>query len=572
MGDRKVELRPLLLHGLLVAAGLLPGSAVALGLGAIQVKSALSQPFEAEIELVQDRPGEADLANVALASSEAFQRAGLERRFFLSGLTFSVERRGNGSAYVRVRSTEPVREPYLDFLVEAVWPGGNLQRQYTVLLDPPARPWAGMVDPALSSAPPPMRASSVQSGPAATSPAAAPWPRVDPFAGVGAVTPGSAYGPVRPGDTLWKIAARARPPGVSQAQAMAAIVRANSGAFLGGDPNRLMAGSTLTIPGAAELGAGTHSDARAAMAPFIPGWAAAAPAPASVATAESEAQTGGPVETAAESGADAAPATAGGADPAGAELRLVQADTPAGAGGAATANDVLLLEESLDATRQENAALRARLEALEAQVAALSQAIGAPGDGAGPLAQGPDAGSVTPDTGGAPADGVAPAGADPAQDVAGGGIDAAVPAPGAQAASAAESPPAPTPTPDSAGRQRTIVLATVAAGLAGGFGLLMARRRGREARAAHPEPAVAVATAAPVRAPVAAAPKEIEVTGLPDFDEMPGTDAAASRLDLLAAMLAARNTDGAREVYAEIVASGDAGTRAQADALMHGHA
>ena len=30
-----------------------------------------------------------------------------------------------------------MREPYLNFLVDVLWPSGRLQREYTLLLDPP---------------------------------------------------------------------------------------------------------------------------------------------------------------------------------------------------------------------------------------------------------------------------------------------------------------------------------------------------------------------------------------------------------------------------------------------------
>ena len=34
----------------------------------------------------------------------------------------------------------PLREPYLDLVVEARWPDGRLLREYTVLIDLPPRP------------------------------------------------------------------------------------------------------------------------------------------------------------------------------------------------------------------------------------------------------------------------------------------------------------------------------------------------------------------------------------------------------------------------------------------------
>lgn len=36
-----------------------------------------------------------------------------------------------------MRSTQPISDPYLDMLVQVDWATGRLQREYTVLLDPP---------------------------------------------------------------------------------------------------------------------------------------------------------------------------------------------------------------------------------------------------------------------------------------------------------------------------------------------------------------------------------------------------------------------------------------------------
>lgn len=550
-----------LLFGLVAVSGLLPGSALALGLGGIQVKSALSQPFEAEIDLVQDRAGEADLANVHLAAPEAFARAGLDRRYFLTGFRFEVEQRSNGTSYVRVYSTEAVREPYIDFLVEVVWPGGNVLRQYTVLLDPPARPWAGVVDPSLGQRPPPVtRAPSAprQAREAAAAPRGR--PQTDPFAGATAPVSGEAYGPVRPGDTLWSIAARARPAGVSQAQAMAAIMRANPEAFIGGDPGRLMAGSRLTVPDAPRMAQQPDAEARTSLAPYIPGWSRPTPRPTAP---EPVAESKPAPEPAPESSGSIESADAE-AEPGGA-LRLLQSDEAAQASGsgADTTDQVLLLEETLDVARQENAALRERLEALEAQVASLSEALGSGreggterGDAAAAVPVRPDTAAEKPPT--APEPG--PQGADGA--------------PFGAAAAASEADPG-------GGNGWLFALGALAAGLLGAMGLVVARRR--RSREAQPS----LETAAPVvpgavlpgaAADVESAPPDlpdeepIEVGSLDDASEPPGTDADASRLDLLAALLAAGNTAAAGEVYAELLESGDAEARVQADALWRNRA
>ncbi|MFA7387265.1 MAG: hypothetical protein WCZ87_06345, partial [Thiohalobacteraceae bacterium] len=118
--------------------GAFASQAFAMGLGDIRLASVLNQPLHAEIELLS--PTATDLAElrVALASNEAYNRAGVERAYFHTKLRFEVLTRPDGTAAIKVTSREPVREPYLDFLLEATWGSGQVLREYTVLVDPPA--------------------------------------------------------------------------------------------------------------------------------------------------------------------------------------------------------------------------------------------------------------------------------------------------------------------------------------------------------------------------------------------------------------------------------------------------
>ena len=159
----------------------------ALGLGEITLHSALNQPLRADIALV-DAAGlaEGELA-VSLATADEFSRAGVEWVLFLNDLTFTPILRGNRSL-IRVSSSKPVKEPYLDFLVQLDQPNGRLLREYTVLIDPPG---TGDIAP-ISDEPPVNRPSSafpsvepaVAALPARTESAAKPVtaPAVDPLA------------------------------------------------------------------------------------------------------------------------------------------------------------------------------------------------------------------------------------------------------------------------------------------------------------------------------------------------------------------------------------------------------
>ena len=41
-----------------------------------------------------------------------------------------------GRQFVRISSTQPLNEPFVDLLLELAWDNGRLVREYTFLLDP----------------------------------------------------------------------------------------------------------------------------------------------------------------------------------------------------------------------------------------------------------------------------------------------------------------------------------------------------------------------------------------------------------------------------------------------------
>lgn len=233
-----------LMLGLASGSALYSGMVPALGLGEITLHSALNQPFEAEIELLEVADLGAQDIRVGLASAEVFNRSGVDRLYFLNDLRFTPLLRGSRSV-IRVVSSRPVREPYLNFIVEVARPNGQLLREYTVLLDPPgSSAYTAVAAPA----------AALDARPASS--AAAPAPA----ASVRAVAPpSSAAGhrhQVARGDSLWSIAARLREQGssLSQQALMEGILALNPNAFTGGDPGRLQAGADLLLPDASRSG------------------------------------------------------------------------------------------------------------------------------------------------------------------------------------------------------------------------------------------------------------------------------------------------------------------------------
>ncbi|MEW6312736.1 MAG: FimV/HubP family polar landmark protein [Pseudomonadota bacterium] len=271
---------------------LLPSWALAAGLGKLTVISALGQPLRAEIELAAVQPEELATLSARLASPQMFRQANIQYAAVLTGIKFSIEKRANGTPYVKLVSAQAVNEPFLDMLVELSWASGRLVREYTALLDPPgytvpeapaARPDA-VVSPVQEPAPAP--AAEAAPAPEAEQPPMEPQPEQpaeQPAAEAVLETAGELpalpppveavdYGPVKRGDTLNKIAAQLKPEGVSLDQMLVGLYRENQGAFAGKNMNRLKVGKILRIPDAETLAAIGQRDARKEIHAHVVNW------------------------------------------------------------------------------------------------------------------------------------------------------------------------------------------------------------------------------------------------------------------------------------------------------------
>ena len=107
-----------------------------LGLGDVSVQSYLNEPLRAELTLLEATDLDPADIRIGLASAREFERLGIARSQFLNKVSFEVQ--ASDTARLAVITTEqPLREPYLNFVVEARWPEGRLLREYTLLIDLP---------------------------------------------------------------------------------------------------------------------------------------------------------------------------------------------------------------------------------------------------------------------------------------------------------------------------------------------------------------------------------------------------------------------------------------------------
>ncbi len=346
---------------------LVPLVASGLGFGNIESKSALNQPLDARIPLLSADSQDLDSVSVSLASPKAFKRAGVDRPFSLSRLRFQVVKNG-GKPYIHVTSRDPIKEPFLDFLLEVQWSGGRVMREYTLLLDPPvytkeqSAPVA--VNGSSSSAPQTTSsASTSQSGATSAGAQASAAPagggRMEETGPISAQA--GTYGPVQTSDTLWKIALKTRPDSsVTAHQMMMALFRANPDAFLNNNINELKAGAVLRVPAASDARSVSANAARRQVAQQMRDWRL------SHATGQGSKQAG----------------VSGGTQEQEAQGKLKVVAPPKGdgaqAGGADTAasgENIQELKQQITMLREQNASLKSENEELNNHVSDLNERV-----------------------------------------------------------------------------------------------------------------------------------------------------------------------------------------------------
>ncbi len=243
-----------------------PWLAEAAGLGKLTVLSGLGQPLRAEIEINATRTELAGMS-ARLAPQKAFREAGIDYATALYDLRFAIDKRTNGSAVLKITSSNPVNDPFMDLLVELNWPDGPVVREYTFLLDPPevaAKAAGRPVSTAEARVVDTVRGAPVAATPAVRSEApkpslAAPKVAAEPRK-VQAQEAGTHV--VQQGETLRKIAGETKYEGVSLEQMLVGLYKKNPDAFIGDNINRLKAGAILGIPDKAAVAAVSEADTK----------------------------------------------------------------------------------------------------------------------------------------------------------------------------------------------------------------------------------------------------------------------------------------------------------------------
>lgn len=262
---------------LAVCLALMPLSGFSAGLGKLNVSSGLGEPLKAEIELLSVTPEELSSLVAAIAPEDAYAAQGITRLAIHNNIQVQVAKSPSGAPILKLRSALPVSDPYLDMLIQVDWSTGRLQREYTVLLDPP-----GYKEPSETAIPQAITAPTTNTSTVSSSnniPSAA-----DTNQAVGKKAKKSRKGrqpavaqestnqeiktelsgdeiTTKKGDTLSSIARQVQTDGVSLDQMLIGLYESNKDAFAGHNMNRLKVGQIIKVPTKESLAAIDAKDA-----------------------------------------------------------------------------------------------------------------------------------------------------------------------------------------------------------------------------------------------------------------------------------------------------------------------
>jgi pilus assembly protein FimV len=281
-----------LLAALAIATGSM--SAQALTLGRLQTLSGMGEPLLAEVDITSATPEELQGLRAQIAAPRAFRQAGMEFNPALEGLSPRIENRAGGRSFIVMQGSKPVRDTFVDLILETQWATGQLVRNYALLLnsatDKPAptaastaaAPAARVALPA-TAVPSPVPATqdlgqprveyNAQNVPVyrfdtpASSAAAtntSPAPSAMPAPAVQAIATGSSDGTVTvlAGQTASHLALANMPGAVSLDQMLVAMLRNNPRAFIEDNVNLVRAGAVLRMPTAEQAQQTPHQEAR----------------------------------------------------------------------------------------------------------------------------------------------------------------------------------------------------------------------------------------------------------------------------------------------------------------------
>ncbi len=126
------KLYPLLYICFFFIGAVTPSTLYALSVGDITLHSRLGDPLKATLPISHSEQLSNEQVIVRMAPVEIYDQFGLERLSTIDNLVITLDE--NQTVILSTRA--PIKEPFLNFVLEFVWPDGQVYREFRLLLDP----------------------------------------------------------------------------------------------------------------------------------------------------------------------------------------------------------------------------------------------------------------------------------------------------------------------------------------------------------------------------------------------------------------------------------------------------
>ena len=212
----------------------------ALQLGKIQVKSTQNSPFDAQIAIEVDKGENLEQMQYLIASQEVYKSQGMQRQAIHSDIKINLAYSASKSTILVLKSTNPVKDSFLDLLIQIDSPQGKIFKEYTVLLDPPV---IQKTNAPVGEVPSKDVVKTLQ-----------PKTQKEVNRNNSIVT--------KPGKTLFQIARENNISGITTEQYAVAVFQKNPNAFANNNINGLNKGQKITLPNKDYFNNLSHLEAR----------------------------------------------------------------------------------------------------------------------------------------------------------------------------------------------------------------------------------------------------------------------------------------------------------------------
>ncbi|MFA7554206.1 MAG: hypothetical protein WCY88_08145 [Spongiibacteraceae bacterium] len=115
---------------------LLGTNAYGLEVGAISLNSALGQPLSAHLIIKNDQVLTEQELIVKLAPLSLHKEMGVDSSALYQNLKFDRLDLEGGDIQINISTHQFMKEPYLNFILQILWPEGEVFREFNLLFDP----------------------------------------------------------------------------------------------------------------------------------------------------------------------------------------------------------------------------------------------------------------------------------------------------------------------------------------------------------------------------------------------------------------------------------------------------